>query len=218
MLRHAAALSVLLVAAPAAFAQASDEIIRETAGEHQLVPTDGKPVCTVALTPVRIAPDTYRATPRACPGIPALARVTSWRLLDGTTLLDARGNTVMHFVEDETALPSYPDLQRPLFYLVPEMPGFTHLPRHDEWAGAWKLKRQGKPICTITLSTTRNGTGDDTRKLSAASCSRQSPASRLRVWELDGMQLMLWGPNDQQIALEYASPGRWTGGGWTLSK
>lgn len=217
MIRAALLVPALFAAVPA-LAQASDEIIRESAGSYHLVPTDGKPVCAVRLDAARTAPDTYRATPATCPHFPAVAKVAAWRLLDGTLLLDAKGNTLMHFVEDETALPAWPDLQSPKLYLVPAIAGFTHLPQAEEWVGSWKLQRNGKPVCTITLSATRNGTANDTRKLSATACP--GATAKLRSWSLEDMRLMLWGPNDQMIAFSPAAKGRWTSdeGGWSLSK
>ena len=217
---RAALLATALFAAGPARAQADDAIVRDSAGPYQLVPTDGRPACAVELGLSRLDDNARRAVPGACPHVPALARVAAWRLDDGTVLLDAQRKPVMRFVEDETALPSFADLQAPLFYLVPALPGFTHLLQAGEWAGRWKIAQRGKPLCTITLVPRRGASPGDLRPVATAGCPRRSAIARLTGWSLEDLQLMLWGPDDQLLAFAPIGRGRWVAepGGWSLTK
>lgn len=218
MIRIGLTAAAALVAAGPASAQVDGQVVRELAGSYQLVPTDGRPTCRVELSAVRVGDNAWRATPDACAHVPAFAGIAAWRPEDGTLLLDGSGNTQMHFVEDETALASFPDLRKPLHYLVPAISGFTHLLQPHEWVGRWKIARSGKAICSIGLSRVQGAPAIG--RIDASGCARRSPASRLTGWSLEGMRLMLWGPEDQLLAFAPQGQGRWAAepGGWTLSK
>jgi hypothetical protein len=123
----------------------------------------------------------------------------------------------MTFVEDETALPSSPDLTNPKHYLVPAIQGFTHLLQPREWVGSWKIVQRGKRGCTITL---RLGTADGEGGSVSAACAKGSVPARLERWSLEGMNLMLWGKNDLLLAFAPTANGRWVAepGAWSISK
>lgn len=205
-------LALLLAAGAAAPAAAqSDEIIRDTAGPHQVVPVDGSPACNVALSAKRRGGDIWTAevAPDCARRIPALAGVTGWRLLDGVVLVDARGEAKMTFVEDETALPTSPDLINPRHYLIPAIPGFTRLPGARELPGVWRLSK-GKASCAVTLTI-------PPRLQPAPACP--AAAKRLNTWRFEDLSLSLEGPNDAAVLLSPAGDDRWTSDdGWRLER
>lgn len=212
---RAAAAALLALASPAP-AQ-SDQIVRDIAGAHQLVPADGAPACGILLTARAVAGDAWAARPDpACARlIPALRGVTAWRPRDGIVLLDASLVTRMTFVEDETALPTSPDLANPRHYLVPAIPGFTRLPQPRDMAGDWRLARGGHS-CGVRLSLVAGRVDPATRRLSPApDCA--GPARRLDGWRLEAMGLLLTGPDDRLVRLQPGADGRFAGpDGWRL--
>ena len=209
-----------LVSVPAG-AQVSEEIIRDTAGSWQIVPVDGRPACTIVLSAERLGPERWRARPdpTCAAAVPASAGVTGWRLADGTVLLDAKGKARMTFVEDETAVPTSPDLINPEHYLMPAVAGYSHRLQPAEWAGTWKITRRGKSPCTITLRQAPNPDGGLLGNVTST-CARGSVPARLERWSLEDLKLMLWGDNDLGLVFEPIANSRWTAesGTWTLSK
>lgn len=215
------ALAALLLAAGPATAQAP-EFVRDMAGRYQLLPTDGSPACGIALTAER-AGAAWRARPEpSCAArVPASARVVAWRPLDGIVLLDSRGAPAMTFVEDETALPSSPDLQAPKFYLVPRLAGYTHVPQPPELVGRWTLKRRHGAICTVTLFATPAYSSAPRHGVALGrDCTAKSTPGRLTRWRIEGLKIMLEGPNDALLALEPLSDRRYVGepGAWELAR
>ncbi|PSJ39432.1 AprI/Inh family metalloprotease inhibitor [Allosphingosinicella deserti] len=211
----------LLLATSGAEAQVGDEMIRETAGRWQIIPADGSPACSIVLTATPDGAERWRAQPEpACAArVPASRGVTGWRLADGMVLLDARGRARMTFVEDETAVPTSPDLINPRHYLMPAVAGYTHRLQPAEWAGTWKIMQTGKRSCTITLRQAPPGNGGAAGTVTAA-CPRGSVPARLERWSLEDLKLILWGKNDLVLAFEPAPHGRWIAepGAWSLAR
>lgn len=153
MMRRLAGMLALAAAHPAA-AQVP-EMVRDTAGSFLVVPVDGSAACSLVLGTAPVGKERWSARPDpGCARRVGIAGVTAWRLLDGILLLDAAGRTRMTFAEDETALPTSPDLMNPRHYLVPRIAGFTHLPGVAEWARSWTITRPGQRGCSITLGLT----------------------------------------------------------------
>jgi len=218
---EAAVVAALLAAAAPARAQAP-EIIRDTAGHYQIVPTDGGPVCEIQLT-AEPAGKGWRARPDAsCAArVPASAKAVAWNLDDGTVLLDARGKAVMTFVEDETTLAASPDLQAPKHYLVPRIAGYTHLPQPSELVGSWMLRGRGRAPCPLTLlASPAYSSAPERRIVLGKGCAGTPLPARLKHWSMEDMKIMLWGSGDDMLALEPIADNRYVAepGAWVLSR
>lgn len=216
----ALAVALLAVAAPA-HAQ-SQEIVRDMAGPYQIVPTDGSPVCGIQLTAEPVG-QAWRARPdpTCAARVRASAGVVAWRPVDGILLLDARGKPAMTFVEDETALPSSPDLQSPKHYLVPRIAGYTHLPQPSELVGKWTLKGRGRAPCSLSLTATPASSSAPRRGIVfGAGCTGAPLPRKLTRWSMEDMKIMLWGANDEMLSLEPVADNSYVSepGAWSLSR
>lgn len=226
-MRRLLLLAAAFVAPLPACAQVERGIVEAMLGPWTLLPTDGRPGCLIELAPDGIgdgASDSMRAVPDpSCKlTIPAMARVTGWKLVDGETLLvDAKGAVQMHFVEDETALLSSPDLIAPSYYLIPRISGYNRLPPALELSGNWQISRQGKRPCQITLGpVTRTHDGISGPVKASAACGARSVPARLTRWNREDLKVMLWGPNDLLLAFDPVGKARYAAdlGKWVLSR
>lgn len=206
MIRLAAGLALALVAGADAWAQDDAEggslaMAADLAGEWQIVPVDGAPACplTLALAPARGGWQA-RAGALCATYAPAATKVAGWTFADGMRLLDAKGATLMRFEEDETALSASPSVAAPQFYLVPAIPGFERLRQPGEWEGPWQFSAKGQKPCILQfgppayLDDPRQGGRVTVRKC------RNKALARMDHWYMEGMRLLLSGPNDAQIA------------------
>jgi hypothetical protein len=215
----ALAAALIAVAAPAC---AQSEMIRDTAGPYQIVPTDGSPACGILLTAERVG-KVWRARPDAsCAArVPASAAVVAWDLEDGTLLLDAKGKAMMTFVEDETTLAASPDLQAPKYYLVPRIAGYTHLPQPSELVGSWTLRSRGRAPCLLTLTATPAFSSAPERRIKLGKGCAASPLpGRLTHWSMEDMKIMLWSRGDDVLVLEPVADNRYVAepGAWSLMR
>ena len=211
----------LFVAAAAAAlvgpAAAQAPMVRELAGRWQILPTDGTPGCEIALTATPAGPARWRAIPeRACATrVPESRGVVAWTLRSDTLLLDARGRARMTFVEDETALPSSPDLQSPRHYLIPRIPGYTRVPLPADLVGRWTLGRRGGAgggrRCALTFAA-----GGRLRRDGA--CQAAGIAKGLTRWAVDGLDVLLSGPGDAMLLLSPVRDRRYVADGWVLAR
>ena len=136
-------------------------------------------------------------------------------------LRDAKGRPIMTFVEDETGLPSSPDLQAPKYYLVPRIAGYTHLPQPSELVGQWTLRSRGRPPCLLTLTATPAISSAPRRGIALGKgCAGKPLPARLTRWSIEGTKIMLWGAGDDLLALEPVGDDRYVAepGAWVLSR
>lgn len=212
------ALALVALAGPAS---AQSEIIRDMAGPYQIVPTDGSPACGIQLTAERTG-TAWRARPdpNCAARVPPSAGVVAWQPDDGIVLLDARGKQAMTFVEDETALPSSPDLQAPAHYLVPRIAGYTHLPQPSELVGRWTLRSPARAPCMVSLIATPAYSSAPRRGIALGKGCTGNPLSRLSRWSMEDMKIILWGSGDTMLAFAPAADNRYVTepGGWVLSR
>ena len=212
-MRGAIIVAALLAGAPAA---AQEAMVKEMAGAWQILPVDGSPGCTIQLTAARAGNESWRAVPATdcADKVPDSTKVVAWKMDGDTLLLDAAGKPRMTFVEDETALPTSPDLANPKFYLVRAIAGYSHIPQAQQWGGAWRISRKAGPACTIVLDTAPQ------KRVDISACPKgASVVSKLRTWSLEDLRLMLWGQEDQLLAFSPAGNGRWTADGdWSLTR
>jgi hypothetical protein len=217
----AAALVLALfgVARPA-HAQAP-EIVRDMAGPYQIVPTDGSAACGIQLTAEPLE-QFWRARPDpGCAARLSISGVAAWEPSDGIILRDGKGKPAMSFVEDETGLPSSPDLQAPRYYLVPRIAGYTHLPQPSELVGHWVLRSRGRPPCLLTFTATPAFSSAPRRGVTLGKgCAGKPLPARLTRWSMEDMKIMLWGPGDELLALEPVGNNRYVAepGAWVLSQ
>jgi hypothetical protein len=212
---------VLALVALAGPASAQSDIVRDMAGTYQIVPTDGSPACGIELTAERAgAAWRARPDPDCAARVRASAAVVAWQPADGIVLLDAQGRPAMTFVEDETALPSSPDLQAPAHYLVPRIAGYTHLPQPSELVGRWILHRPGRAPCLVSLIATPAYSSAPRRGITLGKGCAGSPLSRLSRWSIEDRRIMLWGSGDTLLAFAPAADNRYVAepGGWVLSR
>ena len=197
--------AALLLGTPAASQEdedgGSDAMAADLAGDWQIVPTDGAPACTVTLGHVRALGGWQASAEALCAATaPAAAGVAGWTFADGMRLLDAKGATLMRFEEDETALPASPSVAAPAFYLVPAIPGFARLRQPAEWEGTWQITAAGQKPCVLRFGPPEQRDGlHQGGRVTLQRC-RNKALARMNHWYLEGMQLMLAGPDDAQIA------------------
>ena len=203
MIRLVAALALALSVEAAAQDDegGSLELAAELAGEWQIVPVDGRRACTVklGLEPARggwrAAPDPLCAT-----DAPAASKAVGWTFEDGMRLLDAKGGTLMRFEEDETALPAFPSVAAPQFYLIPAIAGFEALRQPGEWEGAWQFNAKGQKPCILQFGPPANlAAPREGGRVTIRRC-RNKALSRMERWYMEGMRVLLSGPDDAQIA------------------
>ena len=223
MKRGAAALVAALLAASAGAqdGEASPEIAAELAGQWQIVPVDGTRACTVTLGIAPAAGGWQAAPDPLCrANVPAGAAAIGWTFADGMRLLDAQGATLMHFEEDETALPSSPNVAAPAFYLVPAIPGFERLRQPGEWEGTWQVTAKGHKPCVLQFGPLRQIDGQPAGGTVSVRRCNSSMLRRMNRWYAQGISLMLAGPKDAQIifAPDGAESHRSDDGGWRLGR
>lgn len=220
----AAAAALVLSASAAAQGDGSMRraMAADLAGDWQIVPVDGSPVCALSLT---LAPARGGWLARMGSGcdavVPAMARTVGWTFENGMRLLDAMGNTVMRFEEDDTALPTSPSLAEPRFYLVPAITGFARLRQPGEWAGAWQVVAKGQKPCILQFGPLADPAAP---RAGGPVTARRCPArvlARMNRWTVEGMRLLLSGPGDALIAFapdgaqtHRSDDGRWRLGYW----
>ena len=224
MIRLAGLLALALAAGAAAQEDAGTSLAMaaDLAGDWQIVPVDGAPVCPVTLTlqPARGGWQAAAGAPCATYA-PAAAKATGWTFEDGMRLLDARGATVMRFEEDETALPASPGVAAPQFYLVPAIKGFERLRQPGEWEGPWQFTAKGQRSCILQFGPPANlAAPKEGGRVSVRKC-RSKALARMNRWTMEGMRLLLSGPHDAQIAFapdgaetHRSDDGRWRLGYW----
>jgi hypothetical protein len=197
------------------------ELVRDMAGPYQIVPTDGSAACGIQLTAEPLG-ELWRARPDpGCAARLRIAAVAAWEPSDGIILRDTKGRPIMTFVEDETGLPSSPDLQAPKYYLVPRIAGYTHLPQPSELVGQWTLRSRGRPPCPLTLTATPAFSSVPRRGITLGKgCAGRPLPARLTRWSIEGMKIMLWGAGDDLLALEPVGDDRYVAepGAWVLSR
>jgi hypothetical protein len=214
--------ATILAASGNGVAQAP-QVVADMAGMWQLVPVDGRPACGIELTSLKAAEESWlaRPSPACAKTVVAAGQVTRWRYEDGVQLLDDQDSRHLTFVEDETTLLASPDLANPAYYLIPSIPGLNRLPQATEMPGGWSL-RQGEVVCSVQLRSNFNGSSGTRILMPSRGCT--GIAARLNHWWLEGMTLLLAGPNDLLLRLqitgdwrfEQASDDRDVGKGWTL--
>lgn len=206
---------------PQARAQADRELIEATGGAWMVLPTDGRPGCSIELGGVSIGLG-MRAEPSAVCRltIAQMREVAGWRLEDGVKLIDAKGQVRMQFVEDETTLLSWPDLTSPRYYLIRPIAGFTHLPGPLELGGAWKIGRKGGRPCTVTFNQEVLPGDAGARTLTPSAACGKTGIGTLTHWQREDYHLLLWGPNDLLIRMGPSGAGRYSAdsGGWMMSR
>jgi hypothetical protein len=215
-------LAVLLVGGAAAQeSEGSHEIAADLAGPWQIVPVDGAPVCAITLGSAP-APGGWRAEidPLCRTHVPAAADTAGWTFADGMRLLDAQGATLMHFEEDETALPSSPNVAAPAFYLVPAIPGFDRLRQPGEWEGRWKFTVKGQKPCVLRFGPPRQIDGQHSGGTVSVQRCGSAELRRMNRWYAEGISLMLAGPQDAQIIFspDSAEHHRSGDGRWRLAR
>jgi hypothetical protein len=219
----AAALVLSVGAAAQEDGSGSRALAADLAGEWQIVPVDGAPACPVTLT---LAPARggwqAQAGALCATYAPAAAKAAGWTFEDGMRLLDAKGGTLMRFEEDETALPASPSVAAPQFYLVPAIRGFERLRQPGEWEGPWQFSARGQRPCILqfgppaNLDAPREGGSVTVRRC------RSKALARMNRWYMEGMRVLLAGPDDAQIAFgpdgaetHRSDDGRWRLAHWT---
>ena len=225
-MRRIAAAVLAIVLGVSVAAQEGEEasgMAAELAGEWQVVPLDGSPACPVSLTPAPARGGwAARPGPACATYAPAAAKAVGWTFEDGMRLLDAKGGTLMRFEEDETALPASPSVAAPQFYLVPAISGFERLRQPGEWEGPWQFSAKGQRPCILQFGPPANLTAPrEGGRVRVRKC-RNKALARMDRWYMEGMELMLAGPGDAQIAFapdgsetHRSDDGRWRLAHWT---
>ena len=192
-------------------------VAEDFAGEWQIVPADGAPVCAVTLGSGDVSGG-WQAAAR-CAGSPAAA-TAAWTFADGLQLRDAGGAVLMAFEEDEGAVLSSPSVAAPAFYLVPAIPGFTRLRQPGEWAGVWRIAGKGNHSpCVLRFGPPSVIDGQHVGGTVTPVRCRSAALGRMDGWYLEGLDLMLTGPDDAQIAFspDGAATHRSEDGRWRLA-
>ncbi|WP_162290994.1 AprI/Inh family metalloprotease inhibitor [Erythrobacter colymbi] len=217
---RAALLAGLLALGSAAGAQddgTDASIAEDFAGEWQIVPADGAPACAVRLGSGEVSGG-WPAAAR-CEGSPAAA-TAAWSFADGLQLRDAGGAVLMAFEEDEGAVLSSPSVAAPAFYLVPAIPGFARLRQPGEWAGVWRIAgKASRSACVLRFGPPARVDGQHLGGSVTPVRCRSAALGRMDGWYLEGMDLMLTGPDDAQIAFspDGAATHRSEDGRWQLA-
>ena len=214
--------AVTVVMSASADAQTANKIVYDLAGSWWIYPVDGSPGCGVRLSPVMAGPSQHEAELDAtCTArVAATTGVVAWRPLDGMVLLDAKGQARMTFVEDETALPSSPDLIAPRHYLVRAIPGLTRLPQAGDMLGTWVFARPRSAPCRLRFEQVARPAGPEQRVVLATSPCNNQKGVVGATWAMEGMGFVLAGPGDAFTAFRPVGPGRYVSltGGATLTR
>lgn len=225
MKRSGAALATAVLLALGSGAAAQDEeqdaFAAELAGQWQIVPVDGGRACTVTLGLVPATGGWHAGPDAQCDSTaPASIGTAGWTFADGMRLLDANGATLMRFEEDETALPSSPNLAAPAYYIVPVIPGYERLRQPREWAGPWQFTAKGQRACVLQFGPPEQISAQDSGGTVTVRGCRDAGLRRMNRWYVEGMTLLLTGPGDQQIAFAPSSAAahRSDDGRWRLTR
>ncbi|MCL9998755.1 MAG: protease inhibitor Inh/omp19 family protein [Erythrobacter sp.] len=224
MIRLAAMLALVLAAGAAAQdgENGSLAMAADLAGDWQIVPVDGSPACPVTFTLAPARGGWQASAGASCANyVPAAAKAAGWTFEDGVRLLDDKGATLMRFEEDETALPASPSVAAPQFYLVPAIKSFERLRQPGEWEGPWQFSAKGQKPCILQFGPPANLTAPrEGGRVTVRKC-RSKALARVNRWYMEGMRLLLAGPDDAQIAFvpdgaetHRSDDGRWQLGHW----
>ena len=221
-MRTVLALAVVAMTASSATAQTANKIVYELSGNWWIFPVDGSPGCGVRLGPIMAGPERHEAEPdKTCATHVAASKgVVAWRPLDGMILLDAKGQARMTFIEDETALPSSPNLVAPEHYFVRAIPGFTRLPQAGDLIGEWIIARPRSGPCRLRFEQTARPTGPERRVVLAAPLCNGRKGVFGATWVMEGLGFVLAGPGDAFTAFRPVGAGRYVSltGGMTLTR
>ena len=182
-----------------AIAQVDEDIITTYVGDWLVLPVDGRPGCGIALS-AEESIGGRAATPAddCAQHVPEIADASAWYPTDGIAFFDPIRQPVLAFTEDETALLSSPDVADPVFYLVPALPGLTHVPKAADMPGTWMLAgKDGKSFCSLTLSVP----SDSAAKLGVPSECGSALPKDLKQWRLEALNLFLEGDDDAMVIL-----------------
>ena len=147
----------------------------------------------------------------ACAGkFPFIREIAGWRLADNDflRLLDARGNSVLEFSEVESGIFEAPRPGEGILF-IQNAAALGPAPRTaEQMTGEWLIvRRDGKPICGLSLSNTAAGEEFVIRVQSPcdAFVRRFAPAT----WLMDRGEMVLRSASDQSWRFEEVEDSKW---------
>jgi hypothetical protein len=195
---HLRALLVLVAATSLAQAQPAPPVsdtARGLVGAWEISNADRDKRCAVTFS-VDPAPGGLKLQldPDCGNAIPALKEVVIWALgpKDIVRLIDPKGAAMLEFNEVESGMYEAERKGEGLYFMQSQAAVKAETRSPDQLFGDWKVLRElDKPLCTLTLSSTKDG--ESYKLIVQQGCDASIAGFGLTTWRLDRDQLVLTG-------------------------
>jgi hypothetical protein len=147
----------------------------------------------------------------ACASVfPPTREVEAWAIVkDDLRLLDARGRTVFDFMEVESGMYEAERANEGIYFLQSTASARPAARNAEEMFGDWTIARQGKTVCTVTL--TNSGAGGELGYALRVQPGCEAFVTRLNpvIWRFDRGEIVLSAANGQSWRFAEAEPDKW---------
>lgn len=199
---------VVLVLPQAAPAQDSAKAL---AGNWELSTADREKTCNLSFKNEPAKGGLKVEFDHACANVfPVTREVEAWAIVkDDLRLLDARGRTLFDFMEVESGMYEAERPNEGIYFLQNQASAPPALRAAEEMFGDWMIARQGKTICTVTL--TGNGAGGEMGYALRVQPGCDAFVMRLnpQIWRLDRGEIVLSAASGQSLRFAETEPDKW---------
>jgi len=212
MRRSGFVLAALLFLGTDASAQSLNESAKAMVGSWEFSNADRDKICIVTFKAER-ATSGYRVEfdPKCIEQFPLVRDVAGWNYPDNDLLhlVDAQGKSLIDFSEVETGMFEAPTQGLGVLFLQNAADAAPPPIPLDQVAGDWALMRgAGKPLCTITLSTT--AADDGFALLLKPGCDPAIVRLNFARWRLDRDELMIAPARGNSWRFEQSDANSWS--------
>jgi hypothetical protein len=212
MHRSGLALAALLLLGASASAQSLNDAAKAMIGSWEFSNADRDKICIVTFKAERTASGYgVEFDPKCAEAFPLVRDIAGWNYPDNDLLhfVDAQGRSLIDFSEVETGMFEAPTQGLGVLFLQNTADAIPPAIPPDQVAGDWVLMRDaGKPLCTITLSTTA---ADDGFALSLKpGCDPVIVRLSFARWRLDRDELMIAPARGNSWRFEQSDANTWS--------
>ena len=191
----AAAWAVLALATPAPAQQPVGEAAKAMVGSWEFSNADRDKRCTITFRTDPGGPGMKLEFDKDCAGLfPFIRDIAGWSIADNDflRLLDAKGSPVLEFSEVESGMYEAPRPGEGILFIQSAAAAGPAPRPAEEMAGTWDIVRgAGKPLCTLTLTTT--AAGQELALSVKPGCDAFVTRFAPTTWQMDRSELVLKG-------------------------
>ena len=191
----AAAWALLALATPAPAQQPVGEAAKAMVGSWEFSNADRDKRCTITFRTDPGGPGMKLEFDKDCAGLfPFIRDIAGWSIADNDflRLLDAKGSPVLEFSEVESGMYEAPRPGEGILFIQSAAAAGPAPRPAEEMAGTWDIVRgAGKPLCTLTLTTT--AAGQELALSVKPGCDAFVTRFAPTTWQMDRSELVLKG-------------------------